>query len=44
MPLRKSKYVHTFVYEIELTLYVIIWQVFASLLMMKLSMHNNLDI
>jgi len=44
MNLRKSKYVHTFVYEIVLTLYVIIWQVFASLLMMKLSMHNNVDI
>jgi hypothetical protein len=53
MNLRKSKYVHTFVYEIVhtfvyeivhtfvykivLTLYVILWQVFASLLMMKLS-------
>jgi hypothetical protein len=44
MHLRKSKYRHTFVYEIVLTLYVILWQVFASLLMMKLSMHNNLDI
>jgi hypothetical protein len=68
MNLRKSKYVRTFVYEIVLTLYVILWQVFVltlyvilwqvfvltlyvilwqvftSLLMMKLSMHNNLDI
>jgi hypothetical protein len=42
MNLRKSKYVHTFVYEIVLMLYVII--LFASLLMMKLSMHNSLDI